>query len=129
VDFKSHDGHEMLGKLVLPEAAAPRAIVIYVQTAEGATVDQKRPLGGGKTFNYFDLYREILPPKGIGFFSYEGRGIRMGDQLPRFEKIDREVFNTGTLDNKVKDVISAINTVREQEKLFFKKSFFGWRRF
>jgi len=116
VDFKSHDGHEMLGKLVLPEAAAPRAIVIYVQTAEGATVDQKRPLGKGKTFNYFDLYREMLPPKGIGFFSYEGRGIRMGDQLPRFEKIDREVFNTGTLDNKVKDVISAINTVHEQER-------------
>jgi pimeloyl-ACP methyl ester carboxylesterase len=104
----------MFGKLVLPKAAAPRAIVLYVQTAESATVDQKRPLGPSKTFNYFDLYRTTLSAKGIGFFSYEGRGIRTGDKPPRFEQIDWEVFNTGTLDNKVKDILSAIEAVRRQ---------------
>jgi hypothetical protein len=54
----------MLGRLVLPSAEKSRAIVIYVQTAEGATVDQKRPLGTDKTFSYFDVYRAELPKRG-----------------------------------------------------------------
>lgn len=78
IEFKAHDKVAMLGRLVLPQSNSPRAIVIAVQTAEGATVDMKRPLVGGKTFNYFDLYRKHLTPRNIGFFSYEGRGIRMG---------------------------------------------------
>ena len=45
VAFKAHDGVEMFGRLVLPKSNAPRAVVIYVQTAEGATIDMKRPLG------------------------------------------------------------------------------------
>jgi pimeloyl-ACP methyl ester carboxylesterase len=114
VTFQAHDGVEMFGRLVLPKDARPRAIVIYVQTAEGATIDQKRALGKDKTFNYFDLYRLELVKRGIGFFSYEGRGIRMGDAPPRYEKVDRAVFNTGTLDNKVKDAMAAVETVRKQ---------------
>jgi len=114
VKFKSHDDHAMLGKLVLPQSADPRALVIYVQTAEGATVDMKRPLGGTKTFNYYDLYRDTLTKKGIGFFSYEGRGIGMGDEPPRYEKIEWKAFNTSTLDNKVEDILSAIKAVRKQ---------------
>ena len=79
----------MLGKMTLPEAGAPKLIVLYVQNAEGMTIDQRRPLGGGKTFDYFGLYREKLPPMNVGFFSYEGRGITMGDKPPRYEEIDR----------------------------------------
>ena len=114
VEFKSDDGYDMHGKLALPQSGKPKAIVLYVQTAEGMTVDMKRPLSRTETFNYFDLYRTKLCPDGIAFFSYEGRGIRMGDALPRFEQIDREVFNTGTLDNKVRDVLCAINALRRQ---------------
>src|SRR5262245_38249076 len=66
VQFSSHDGFPMYGRLILPNGTPPRAIVIYVQTAEGATVDQKRPLGGGRTFNYMDLYRIQLPARNIG---------------------------------------------------------------
>lgn len=117
IPFKSHDGLEMFGRLVLPKSNAPRAVVIYVQTAEGQTVDVKRSLGGGKTFNYYDVYRDKLPELGVGFFSYEGRGIRMGDEPPRYETIDRDAYNTSTLENKVRDVLSAIQTVREQDGL------------
>jgi hypothetical protein len=76
VPFTSHDGHPIFGKLTLPDSGAPQALLMYVQTAEGAAVDMKRPLGGGKTFNYYDLYREKLPPINVAFFSYEGRGTR-----------------------------------------------------
>jgi pimeloyl-ACP methyl ester carboxylesterase len=114
VPFTSHDGYEMFGKLTIPAAAPPRLLVIYVQTAEGMTVDMKRPNGKGGTFNYFDVYREKLPALGVAFFGYEGRGIRMGDKPPRYELIERDVYNTSTLDNKVRDVLSAIRAVRKQ---------------
>jgi pimeloyl-ACP methyl ester carboxylesterase len=115
--FKAHDDVEMFGRLVLPKSNSPRAVLIYVQTAEGATLDMKRPLGAGRTFNYYDLYREKLPAMDIGFFSYEGRGVRMGDELPRFEQIDWDIYNTSTLDNKVKDLLSAVQVVHKQEGL------------
>lgn len=114
IPFKSHDGHEMFGKLVIPETGGPFGVVIAVQTAEGATVDMKRRNGKGGTFNYYDLYREKLPAMNVGFFSYEGRGIRMGDKPPRFEKIDWDVYNTSTLENKVRDVLSALKVVQQQ---------------
>ena len=55
----------MLGKLTVPDTETRHAVVVYVQTAEGATVDMKRPLGGGRTFNYYDLYREKLPAMSV----------------------------------------------------------------
>jgi hypothetical protein len=44
----------------------------------------------------------------VAFFSYEGRGVRMGDQPPRFEQIDEAIYNTSTLENKVRDLLSAM---------------------
>jgi alpha-beta hydrolase superfamily lysophospholipase len=117
LEFKGHDGVDLFGRLVLPKDRKPRAIVVYVQTAEGATIDQKRPLGEGKTFNYFDVYRDELTRMGVGFFSYEGRGIRMGEAPPRYEAIDREAYNTSTLDNKVQDVLSALKAIRGRADL------------
>jgi len=114
VPFTSHDGYEMFGKLTIPASAPPRLLVIYVQTAEGMTVDMKRPNGRGGTFNYFDLYREKLPELGVAFFGYEGRGIRMGDKPPRYEKIEPDVYNSSTLENKARDVLSAARAVRKQ---------------
>ncbi len=112
VKFTTHDGFPMTGKLTLPDSEGKHAIVIYVQNAEGMTVDMKRPLGADRTFNYFDLYREKLPAIDVGFFSYEGRGVTMGDGPPRFEKIDEEAYNTSTLENKVRDVLSAVRAIR-----------------
>jgi len=115
VHFKSHDGYDMFGKLVLPVSAGNHPVVIYVQDAEGTTVDMKRRKAGGGTFNYFDVYREKLADINVGFFSYEGRGITGGgDQPPRFEKIDWDIYNTSTLDNKVRDILSALQVVEKQ---------------
>jgi pimeloyl-ACP methyl ester carboxylesterase len=105
----------MLGKLTVPDTTGAHPVVIYVQTAEGATVDMKRPLGRNATFNFYDLYREKLPEMNVAFFSYEGRGIRMGDAPPRYEAIDADVYNTSTLENKVRDILSAIEVVKRQK--------------
>jgi dienelactone hydrolase len=115
--FTSHDGHPMLGKLTIPSGGGRYPVLIYVQTAEGATVDMKRPNGRGGTFNYYDLYREKLPAMGVAFFSYEGRGIRMGDQPPRYEHIDWDVYNTSSLDNKVRDILTAVRLMKKQKSI------------
>ncbi|HEY0324310.1 MAG TPA: hypothetical protein VGC66_25410, partial [Pyrinomonadaceae bacterium] len=114
IPFTSYDGYEMFGKLTIPTSGGSHPVVLYVQTAEGMTVDMKRQKGRGETFNYFDLYREKLPEMNVAFFSYEGRGIRMGDKPPRYEKIDWDIYNTSTLENKVRDVMSAVQVVKKQ---------------
>jgi len=117
IGFSTQDGHALRGKLVVPESGELKAVVIYVQTAEGMTMDMRRPLGGDRSFSYFDLYREKLPPMGVGFFSYEGRGIRNGSTPPRFEEIAWDVYNTSTLENKVRDALVAVEAVRKQPGL------------
>ncbi len=113
IPFKTHDGFDLFGKLTRPSSDGPHAVVIYVQTAEAMTVNMRRPKGGGQTFDYFDLYASKLPEMNVAFFRYQGRGVQMGDKPPRFETIDWEIFNTSTLDNKVKDILSAIDTVKQ----------------
>ena len=112
--FASYDGYPMLGKLTTPGSPGRHAAVIYVQAAEAMTVDMKRSKAGGGTYNYFDVYREKLPPMDVAFFSYEGRGVHMGDKPPRFEATDPDVYNTSTLENKVRDILSAVQLVKKQ---------------
>ena len=50
----------------------------------------------------------------VAFFSYEGRGIRMGDKPPRYETINWDIYNTSTLENKVRDIMSAVQIVKKQ---------------
>ena len=114
IPFTSHDGYEMFGKLTIPGSAAPHAVVVYVQNAEASTVDTKRQSLRGGTFNFFDLYREKLAELNVAFFSYEGRGVRMGDQPPLYERIDWDVYNTSTLENKVRDILTAVHIVQKQ---------------
>jgi pimeloyl-ACP methyl ester carboxylesterase len=112
-EFQTYDEHSLFGKLSVPSGGGRHPVVVYVQTAEGMTVDMKRQLPQGGTFNYFDLYASKLPPLSVGFFRYEGRGIRMGTQPPRYEEIEREVYDTSTLENKVRDVLSAVSMLAE----------------
>jgi uncharacterized protein len=113
VPFKSHDGHEMLGKLTMPTSPGKHPVVVYVQNAEAMTADMRRPSPRGGTFNYFDLYREKLAGLKVGFFGYEGRGVHAGDTPPRYERIDWDVYNTSTIENKVRDVLTAVGIVQK----------------
>jgi pimeloyl-ACP methyl ester carboxylesterase len=124
ISFTSYDNYEMFGKLVMPgstmqEERPQYPVVIYVQTAQGMTVDMEMPDGRGGTLAYFDIYREKLPEMGIAFFSYEGRGIRTGSELLRnlYAEINWDIYNTSTLDNKVRDIVSAVQVIRQQPEI------------
>lgn len=114
IPFTSHDGYEMFGKLTLPDSPGIHAVLVYVQNAEASTVDTKRQALHGGTFNFYDLYREKLADLNVGFFSYEGRGVHMGDKPPLYERIEWDAYNTSTLDNKVRDILAAVHIVQKQ---------------
>lgn len=117
IRFQSHDGHPMFGKLTMPGAPGRHPAIVYVQTAEAMTVDMKRRLGRERTFNYFDIYRQQLPGMNVAFFSYEGRGVQLGGQPPRFEQIDHAIYDTSTLENKTRDLLSAVQAVRAHPRI------------
>ena len=112
--FRTHDDYTMSGRLTVPGSNGRHAVVIYVQSAEGMTMDMKRRDGRGGTFDYMNLYATKLPAMNVAFFSYEGRGVRRGDRPPRFEAIDTTVYNTSSLDNKVRDAMAAVRLMRQQ---------------
>jgi len=111
LDFRAPDGTPLRGRLILPTGEGPHPVVVYTQAAEGMTSDMRRPLADGGSFSYFDIYRQQLPPLGVGFFSYEGRGITNGANPPRFEVIDSAVYNTSTLAAKATDLVAAVEAV------------------
>ena len=111
IAFAAPDGTPLRGRLVLPAGEGPHPVIVYAQAAEGMTIDMRRPLPGGASFSYFDIYRQQLPPLGVGFFSYEGRGITAADAPPRYERIDSAVYNTSTLSAKAADLVAAVEAV------------------
>jgi pimeloyl-ACP methyl ester carboxylesterase len=112
IAFTSHDGVAMLGRLTMPDTPGRHPVLMLVQTAEAQTKDgQVRPPGGERVPAY-TLYRANLAPLGIGFFSYEGRGVSAN--AGGGPVIDRQVYNTSTLANKVQDAIAAVRTLQKQ---------------
>jgi pimeloyl-ACP methyl ester carboxylesterase len=114
IPFSSHDGHAMLGKLTVPGAGGPFPVVVFVQTAEAATADT-RIQGPKGPLDFVDIYRREFAAMNVAFFSYEGRGARLGEKPPRYVQLDRAVYNTSTLDNKVQDAITAVRLVQKQD--------------
>lgn len=117
ISFRSHDGTDLFGKLTTPESEGPHPVAIWVQTAEAQNVDLRVQIGGGQVIEYFDLFRDGLARRNIAFFSYEGRGVRTGENPPRFVEIDRTIFNTGTLENKVQDALAAVQALQHVEDI------------
>lgn len=112
IPFKSHDGYPMLGRLTLPDTPGPHPVLMLVQTAEAATMDGELRNAKGVRVRIYNQYRELLAPMGIGFFSYEGRGVT--SNAGGGPVIERTAYNTSTLANKVQDGISAVRTLQEQ---------------
>ena len=112
IPFTSHDGYPMFGRLTLPDTPGVHPVLLLVQTAEAATKDGELRNAAGVRVRVYNQYREQLAPLGIGFFSYEGRGVT--SNAGGGPVIDRAVYDTSTLANKVQDGISAVRTLQKQ---------------
>jgi hypothetical protein len=92
IAFTTHDGYPMLGRLTLPDTPGPHPVLMLVQTAEAQTKDGQQRNARGERGPVYTLYRANLAPLGIGFFSYEGRGVSAN--AGGGPVIDRPVYDT-----------------------------------
>jgi hypothetical protein len=103
VAFTTHDGYPMTGRLTLPDTPGPHSVMIFVQNAEASTFELMLRNLKGDLVPYNDLYRDNLAPLGMGFFCYEGRGVFTDRTARRGQRIERDVYNTSSRENKVRD--------------------------
>lgn len=117
IKFRHFDGEETEGKLSLPEGAEGiRVLVIYVPGTGPATYINRRKMGATE-FNYFDMFADEFNRHGAAFFTYNKRGVTVGDKPPVFENIDREKFKKVVPSVEVQDIANYIATLKKDTRL------------
>ena len=130
VQIASFDGYLIEGMLAMPDDGDADKLVIYVNGSGPNTYDNKRQIDEETQFTYFDLFRDEFTKRDIAFFSYNTRGVSIGDQPPLFASIDDEVYREYTPQNSVKDVVAMISYFRQQAGLENAKIILlGWSYF
>ena len=116
VAITAHDGLKFEGKLRLPEGETVNKLVIYVNGSGPNTYDNKRQ-AGDVTFNYHDLFAEQFTQEGIAYFSYNTRGVTVGNEAPYFAEIDEDAYQSYLPLNQVKDVEAIIRYLKADSRL------------
>ena len=81
--IKLFDGEETTARLCLPQNGQINTIVVAVHGTGPNTYLTKR-----QGFNYYDLIAEGFCNRGVGFFTYNRRGVDLGETPPWFDKVD-----------------------------------------
>jgi len=125
--FKLFDGEIVEGKLSLPaETARMKELVIYIHGTGPGTYDNHRKFGTLE-FNYCDYFANEFNRRGIGFFSYNKRGVTPGTDPPMYDNVDREKFRKAVPSVEVRDIANFIATLRSDKRLKHTKIvLMGW---
>ncbi|NNE97592.1 MAG: alpha/beta fold hydrolase [Pyrinomonadaceae bacterium] len=117
VNVQLSDGEILKGKLRLPENQKhPSRLVIFIHGTGPSTYLDRRKIGG-VDFNYYDLFGEEFNRRGIGFFSYNKRGVAISDKPPLYYEIDREKFKKAVPSIETEDLSMAIEFLRKDPRL------------
>lgn len=116
ITITAHDGLKFEGKLRVPEGKTADKLVIYINGSGPNTYDNKRQ-AGDVTFNYHDLFAEQFTQEGIAYFSYNTRGVTVGNEAPYFAEIDETAYQTYLPLNQVKDVEAIIRHLKADSRL------------
>ncbi len=115
------DGEIIAGRLMLPsnENNIP-LLVIFVHGTGPNTYLNKRKIGN-VDFNYFDLFAEEFNKRGIGFFTYNRRGVEIGDKPPYYDEIDSVKYSGYLPETEAEDIESIISQLRRDERFINSK--------
>ena len=117
VKIKLSDGETLTGKLALPaDVAAIQRLIIFIHGTGPATYLDHRKFGATE-FNYFDLFASEFIQRGAAFFTYNKRGVELGDTPPLYETVDREKFGKVLPSIEVKDIDSIIAFLKLDKRL------------
>ena len=81
--IKLSDGEETTARLCLPKNGQINTIVVAVHGTGPYTYLTQR-----QGFNYYDVLADGFCGKGVGFFTYNRRGVDLGEKAPWFDKVD-----------------------------------------
>jgi len=115
------DGEIIAGRLMLPsnKDTVP-LLVIFVHGTGPNTYLNKRKIGNAE-FNYFDLFAEEFNKRGIGFFTYNRRGVEIGDNPPYYDKIDTVKYSGYLPETEAEDIESIISQLRRDKRFLNSK--------
>lgn len=116
ITITAHDGLTFEGKLRVPEEKTADKLVIYINGSGPNTYDNKRQ-AGDVTFNYHDLFAEQFTQEGIAYFSYNTRGVTVGNEAPYFAEIDETAYQSYLPLNQVNDVEAIIRHLKADGRL------------
>jgi pimeloyl-ACP methyl ester carboxylesterase len=112
VKVRLTDGESIIGRLKLPaENDRIPLLVVFVHGTGPNTYLNKRKLGN-REFNYFDLFADEFNKRGIGFFTYNRRGVEIGDTPPYYDKIDSAKYVKYLPLKEAEDVEAIISQLR-----------------
>jgi len=117
VHIPSYDGYLLEGMLAMPEDGDADKLVVYVNGSGPNTYDNKRQLGDGTIFTYFDLFRDECNARDIAFFSYNTRGAQVSEEPPVFTDVDDQLYRQYTPHASVKDVVAIVEYLKQQSGL------------
>ena len=113
MEVESFDGYMLKGRLSLPGGAKNVSkLVIYVN-GSGANTYLNRRTG----FVYFDTFAGEFSKIGAAFFSYNTRGVDLGENLPMYNEINEEEYKTYLPSTSVEDIYHMICAIKENERM------------
>ena len=117
IDFRLQDGEIIKGKLSLPKGSASIShIVLYIHGTGPNTYLNKRG-NAEQNFNYYDMFAEEFNNAGIGFLSYNRRGVTMSETPPMYDAVDSAKYSKYIPLTEATDVESIIRQLKKYGNL------------
>ncbi len=108
---KMSDGETVTGRICLPDSGDVRTIVVVVHGTGPNTYLNKRP-----GFNFYDILADGFCEQGVAFYTYDRRGVYMGDKSPWFDTVDRVKFAKYTPLVDADDIETHIASIRKDKR-------------
>lgn len=117
--IKSFDGFEVTGRLSVPAGKEKiDRLVIFVHGTGPNTYEMRRQNDvSGFRFKYLDVYADQFTSDGAAFFTYNTRGISLGDTEPYYADIDANDYKEYTPQNIAQDIKCMIEQLKKDSRL------------
>jgi len=116
IKVRLSDGETISGRLNLPsnKDSVPM-LVVFVHGTGPNTYLNKRKIGNVE-FNYYDLFAEEFNKRGVGFFTYNRRGVEIGETPPYYDKIDSTKYSKYLPLTEAEDIEAIISQLKHDKR-------------
>jgi pimeloyl-ACP methyl ester carboxylesterase len=105
------DGETTTTRLCFPKSEEISTIVIAVHGTGPFTYLTKR-----EGFNYYDVLADGFCEQGVGFFTYNRRGVDLGETTPWFDKVDSVKYAKYLPNIEVDDIEVMVTYLKKDER-------------